>query len=263
MQKLLDGRKPFIMVTDPPYGVRYEPEWRNKAARSSTGMGNRHLGAGACGQVTNDPRAAWSTAYALSQATVAYVWHAGLFAGIVQQGLQAAGFETFAQIIWAKTRAAIGRGHYHWAHEPCWAAVRKGCTADFRGDRKNKTLWGDVIDNFSAKDPTQYAIRLDAQTVYTFPAECTTVWTIPHDKQVEGGHSTQKPIECMARPIRLHGGKGDDVYDPFLGTGTTMAAAEQLGRVCYGFEISPAYTAVILQRLKDAGMEPQLKAASA
>ena len=83
-----------------------------------------------------------------------------------------------------------------------------------------------------------------------------------NDKQIEGGHSTQKPVEAMARPIRNHGGKEDAVYDPFLGTGTTMVASEQLGRVCYGFEISPAYTAVILQRVKDAGMEPQLKTAA-
>jgi DNA modification methylase len=57
--------------------------------------------------------------------------------------------------------------------------------------------------------------------------------------------------------------KGDNVYDPFLGTGTTIVAAEQVGRECYGFEISPSYTAVILQRVKDAGMTPALKASSA
>lgn len=89
------------------------------------------------------------------------------------------------------------------------------------------------------------------------------MWYIKSDKAVKGGHSTQKPVECMARPIRLHGGPGDDVYDPFAGTGTTLIAAEQLGRVCYAFEVSPAYTAVILQRLTDAGMKPQLSAAAA
>jgi DNA modification methylase len=182
---------------------------------------------------------------------------------VVQQGLQAAGFETFAQIIWVKTRFAIGRGHFHWGHEPCWAAVRKGSAADFRGDRKQSTVWGDIIDNYSPKDSPLYATQIDSETVYAFPADLTTVWRLKNDKQVEGGHSTQKPVECMARPIRLHGGKGDDVYDPFLGTGTSIVAAEQLGRVCFGCEVSPAYTAVILQRLKDAGMDPQLKAASA
>jgi len=58
----------------------------------------------------------------------------------------------------------------------------------------------------------------------------------------------------MARPIRNHEG---DVYDPFLGSGTTMVAAEQLGRLCYGMEISPPYVAVALQRLADMGLEPR------
>ena len=61
-------------------------------------------------------------------------------------------------------------------------------------------------------------------------------------------HGTQKPIECMARPIRNHGMKDDDVYDPFLGSGTTLIAAEQLGRKCYGMEISPQYCDVIVKR---------------
>ncbi len=254
VEKLLAGHRPFIMVTDPPYGVEYDAQWRTDCGLQK---------GGARGKVTNDHRAAWSTAYALSHATVAYVWHAGLFASTVMQGLEAAGFEIFTQIIWAKPRFVIGRGHYHWAHEPCWAAVRKGCSADFRGDRKNQTVWGDIIDHYDPKNPPIYAARIDEQTVYAFPADCTTVWQIKPDKPVEGGHSTQKPIECMARPIRNHGGKYDSIYDPFLGTGTTMMAAEQLGRTCSGFEISPGYTAVILQRLKDAGLKPSLATAGA
>ncbi len=70
-------------------------------------------------------------------------------------------------------------------------------------------------------------------------------------------HGTQKPIECMARPIRNHGDKGDVVYDPFLGSGTTLIAAHQLERICYGIEIEPAYVDVILKRyLNFAGESP-------
>ena len=83
----------------------------------------------------------------------------------------------------------------------------------------------------------------------------SSVWDIALDKNVEGGHSTQKPVECMARPIRNHEG---DVYDPFLGSGTTMVAAEQLGRVCYGIEIEPRYTAVCLERMANMGLTPTL-----
>jgi len=61
-------------------------------------------------------------------------------------------------------------------------------------------------------------------------------------------HGTQKPVECMARPIRNHGGSEDDVYDPFLGSGTTLIAAEQLDRTCFGLELDPGYVDVIVER---------------
>ena len=59
-------------------------------------------------------------------------------------------------------------------------------------------------------------------------------------------HPTQKPIEVMSRAIRNH--NAPIVYDPFLGSGTTLIAAEQLGRKCYGMEISPQYCDVIVKR---------------
>ena len=83
----------------------------------------------------------------------------------------------------------------------------------------------------------------------------STIWGISVDRNVEGGHSTQKPLECMALPIRNHEG---DVYDPFLGSGTTMVAAEQLNRIFYGIELSEKYVAVILERMSGMGLEPKL-----
>lgn len=120
-----------------------------------------------------------------------------------------------AQIIWRKPRFAISRGHYHWQHEPAWYAVREGGgSAKWCGDRTQST-----VRDIDAKDQ-------DAETV----------------------HGTQKPVECMARPIRNHGGKGDDVYDPFVGSGTTLIAAERLGRRCFAMELSPAYADVCVTR---------------
>lgn len=216
--RLLNGAKPFIMVTDPPYGVEYDPEWRTKTEGLwTTGK------AVASGAVDNDDRLDWTETYKLFAGTVAYVWHAGRFAADLVVNLRDAGFEIRTQIIWRKPRFIISRGHYHWQHEPCWYAVRKGRSSKWCGDHSQ-----------------------------------STIWDIPLNRNTETGHSTQKPLECMARPIRNHGGKDDDVYDPFLGSGTTLIAAENLGRVCYGCEISAAYVAVILQRAKDAGMAPAL-----
>lgn len=242
VKKILKGETPFLMVTDPPYGVDYDPEWRQEAGRN---------GGGSMGKVTNDNRAKWSQAYVLSGATVAYVWHAARFAAEVSQGLQAAGYDIRSQIIWAKKRFAISRSDYHWAHEPCWYAVKHDCKAHYIGNRKQKTMWADIIDHWSPKDRT-YAVQLDEETILAFDAACTTVWEIAQDKAVEGGHSTQKPLECMARPIRNHGMPGDIVYDPFVGSGTTMVACENLRRKCRAVEISPDYCGVVLERMAAA-----------
>src|SRR5580765_3913486 len=94
--RLLDGATPFIMVTDPPYGVDYDPEWR---AEAGVNKNRRKMG-----EVTNDHRADWREAWELFKGPVAYVWHAGRYASTVQSSLEAVGFEIRSQIIWGKDR---------------------------------------------------------------------------------------------------------------------------------------------------------------
>jgi DNA modification methylase len=218
VERLLGGATPWLMITDPPYGVDYDPNWRQEAAAA----GHLAYAASRVGEVTNDDRIDWTDAWALSPADVVYCWHADRHASIVQASLEAAGYEIRCQIIWSKSNFPISRGHYHWRHEPCWYAVRKGRTANWVGDRKQ-----------------------------------TTVWEINLDRNVEGGHSTQKPVECMERPLRNHQG---DVYDPFGGTGSTLIAAHRVQRRSYLMEIAPAYCDVIVQRFRDhTGIEPELE----
>jgi DNA modification methylase len=209
--RLLEGATPALMVTDPPYGVEYNPNWRNEAAAA----GHLAYSARRVGKVDNDDRIDWSEAYKLFPGDVAYTWSPG-GDHIIQTGqaLIDSGFEIRNQIIWSKPHFPISRGHYTYQHEPCWYSVKKGSTAHWIGDGK-----------------------------------ASTVWDIALDKNVEGGHSTQKPLECMARPIRNHEG---DVYDPFLGSGTTLMAAENLQRRCFAIDIKPGYVAVALQRYRDA-----------
>jgi DNA modification methylase len=201
--RLLDGQKPFLMVTDPPYGVDYEPSWRAEAGVNK----NR----GKLGEVSNDHRPDWREAWELFKGPVAYVWHAGRFASTVQSSLESVGFDVRSQIIWAKDRFALSRGHYHWQHEPCWYAVRG--TAHWMGDRSQNTLW-----SVKAREDSGH------------------------------GHGTQKPVELMRRPILNHTKRGDAVYDPFLGSGTTLVAAELTERVCFGLELDPKYVDVIVLR---------------
>ncbi len=200
---LLGDVKPLLMVTDPPYGVEYDPEWRQRQGVSASKR---------TGKVRNDDRADWREAWALFPGAIAYVWHGALHATTVAESLQAEGFAIRAQIIWAKDRLVIGRGDYHWQHEPCWYAVRK--TGHCVGDRKQTTLW--TIANRNE----------DAETV----------------------HGTQKSVECMRRPMLNNSSPGQAVYESFMGSGTTLIAAESCGRVCLGMELDPLYVDVAVRR---------------
>jgi len=73
------------------------------------------------------------------------------------------------------------------------------------------------------------------------------VWEIPHLKS-ETGHGTQKPVECMKRPIENNSSPGQAIYEPFSGSGTTIIAAEMTGRVCHAIELDPAYVEVAVRR---------------
>jgi DNA modification methylase len=228
VEKALGGASPLLMVTDPPYGVEYDPAWRSIC--ESSGFGSKVK---ASGKVANDDKADWSDAWSLFHGDVVYVWHAGLFASVVQASIESAGFIPRAQIIWAKPSLTLSRGDYHWQHEPCWYAVRKGKKGLRNDDRKQTTLWEVAGINPAGRSADK------------------------NDTVV--GHGTQKPVECMARPIRNH--DSEFVYEPFSGSGTTIIACEQLGRKCRAIEISPAYVAVALQRWADAtGKTPKLVA---
>jgi len=208
------------MVTDPPYGVKYDPKWREKYDNFK-----RH----AVGKVSNDDRADWKNAYSLFPGNIAYVWHGGLHATTVAENLTACGFALRAQIIWRKQHFVFSRGDYHWQHEPCWYAV-KG-TGSWTGDRKQATIWD--IENLNPLGG--------------------------NSKEKATGHGTQKPVECMRRPILNHANPGQAVYDPFMGSGTTIIAAESTGRIAYGLEIDPVYVDVIVKRWEEfTGKKAQL-----
>jgi DNA modification methylase len=208
VDQVLAGVRPHLMVTDPPYGVNYDPAWREDA-------GLTEGSAIAKGKVLNDDRADWREAWSLFPGDVAYVWHGALHATTVAQSLEACGFAVRSVIIWDKTRLVIGRGDYHWQHEPAIYCVRKGKTGHWSGGRNQ-----------------------------------TTVWSIPHRRNASG-HGTEKPVECMRRPIENNSAPGQAVYEPFSGSGTTIIAAEMSGRACHAIELNPAYVDVAVRRWQD------------
>jgi DNA modification methylase len=223
--RLLDSATPVLMVTDPPYGVDYDPAWRKRA-----GLGRLRQ----TGTVANDDRIDWAAAYQLFVGDVAYVWHAGVHAAEVATSLETCGLRIRSQIIWAKQHFALSRGDYHWQHEPCWYAVREGRSSHWCGDRSQSTLW--QIANLNP---------------------------IGGSSEEATGHGTQKPVELMRRSILNNSERGDVVYDPFLGSGTTLIAAEKTARNCHGHDIDPRYVDVIVRRWqKSTGKQAVLEADS-
>ncbi len=216
VNRVLSSQEPILMVTDPPYGVEYDPSWRI----GKVGITKKIK---ATGKVKNDDQANWALAYSLFPGSVIYVWHDGKSSTEVSKDIQDSEFEIISQIIWVKQNFAISRGDYHWQHEPCWYAVKKGHKHNWQGARDQSTTW--EISNQNA-----FGNKNDEERT---------------------AHSTQKPLECMARPIKNNTAEGEGVYDPFIGSGTTLIAAEFLNRICYGIELSPAYCDIIVNRWKN------------
>ena len=225
VSRLLGDQKPFLMVVDPPYGIELDSEWRDRAHLNKRGPAEpsylKHRTKGhQQTTISGDTRADWSEAFALVPSLeVAYVWHASKFTREVLDGLLRIGFVHHQQIIWDKGRAVLTRTHYWFGHEPAWY-VRK----------KNAPWYGKAGEN-------------------------STIWNSPSPKFIMGGskeekfdHPTQKPVALMRKSILNHTKSGELVYDPFLGSGTTLAAAEVTGRACYGLELDPKYVDVVVER---------------
>ena len=251
--RLLEGSKPTLLSTDPPYGVSLDPTWRdglqgpragdhfqsgidgqhdnNNAPRAVPGAHTRTLGHKNT-TLQGDARVDWSEAFELVPSLqVGYVWHAGVHAAAVADGLTRIGFEIVSQIIWDKGLFAMGRSWYHWGHEPCWVVRKPGSKVPFLGQRNQ-----------------------------------ATIWRVPSPKMVMGGsteekldHPTQKPVLLSEAPIRNHLQRDELVYDPFLGSGTTLIAAERLGRRCYGMELDAKYAQIAIDRWEKFTGQPAVR----
>ena len=213
VDKLLNSANPILMVTDPPYGVNYEPEWRNHAREGNDSKNT--------GKVLNDDRYDWSDTYSLFTGDVVYIWHSASYTHKFAESIENTGFQLVNLIIWNKQHFVLSRGDYHHKHEPCWYAVRKGQKVkhNWQGRRDQSTVWDIDNNNYGAKA-----------------------------KEEQTGHGTQKPLECMLRPILNNSKKGQSVYDPFGGSGTTLIACEKSDRNCYMMELSPVYIDIIIAR---------------
>jgi len=214
VEKLIADKKPNLMVTDLPYGVKLDQSRRDKA------MGEKSMGKGNTNVVENDERADWYDAWALFPGSIAYVWHASSFTDVVMDSLRRADFEIKQQIIWNKNILVMGRSYYHWKHEPCWYAVKRGADHNWKGDRKQVTVWDGKIPNHIMSGSTEDKTK----------------------------HPTQKPIMVYEIPIENQTLVNDYLYEPFGGSGSCVIACEKHQRRSLTMELSEKYCDMIINR---------------
>lgn len=141
-----------------------------------------------------------------------YVFHADTEGLNFRKAFKDAGFYLSGCCIWKKNSLVLGRSPYQWQHEPCLYGWKKKGKHQWFSDRKQTTIW-EYERPKSSKD-----------------------------------HPTMKPIQLMAYPIQNSSMRGTIVLDPFLGSGSTLIAADQTGRVCYGIELDEKFVDVIVKR---------------
>ncbi|HXN77541.1 MAG TPA: DNA methyltransferase [Candidatus Dormibacteraeota bacterium] len=223
VRRVLADATPRLLLTDPPYGVELDMEWRDRAGLNSLGLaehsymrkeGHRNT------RISGDTKADWSDAFALVPSLdTAYVWHASAFSIEVGAGLRRIGFDLKQQIIWRKPHFALSRQHYHWQHEPCWYA-RKRRALPFRGSRDQSTIW----------DAASPKMLMTGST----------------EEKVD--HPTQKPVALYVRPIKNHLKPGECFYEAFCGSGTAIVAAEQTRARCHAIELDPTFADIAVSR---------------
>lgn len=225
VDRLFAGERAACVFTDPPYGVSYAGNTKPwDVIKGDTKQGD-DLMAMLVGAFKNAVRI-------VTEKAAFYIWHPSATREDFAAAMKAAGLIERQYIIWAKPGITLGHADYNWAHEPCFYAVKQGDSPAFYGDRTQSTIW-------RAAWQTKAAILQGPDTA-------STVWEIGRDHGYK--HPTQKPVELARRAMANSTKAGDIVADLFLGSGSTLIAAEVMGRRCFGTELDPAYVDIIVKR---------------
>jgi len=238
---LMNGRKADMVLTDPPYNVNYSGKGKN----TSNKIANDHMDSGTFQDFLHKAFDTMKTG--TKQTAPWYICHASSSQREFENAMNDVGLETKAQIIWVKPVASFGWGDYRWMHEPIFYATLEKKAAKFYGDRKQYTIW--------KEDYTDEQIAKAVRRAYEKATNgASTVWEFARDNGYV--HPTQKPVLLCAKAIENSSKDEDIVLDGFLGSGSTMVAAHQLDRICYGIEMEPRYCQAIIDRMIE--LEPEL-----
>ena len=216
---VMNGERAALMNTDAPYGISYDnaalgPNRKDYSSIANDELSDERL------QAFLELAFRAAKDHALKDNAAWYMWHAHLTQGYFAAAAAAAGVILHRQIIWVKDRLILGRGMYHWKHEPCFMGWVDGHRppdyGEGDGERTQTTAW--EIKGVGVTDRREFE------------------------------HATPKPIALFAIPVVKHTLKGEVCYEPFSGSGPQIIACEQLDRRCFAIEIAPEYVDVAIKR---------------
>jgi len=211
VERLMNGAKASLCWTDPPYGVEYVGKTKDK-------LEIKNDGADGLFDLLNNSFIS-ADKEALNEGSPIYICHPGAAQGLVfGDAIRSVGWRLHETLIWLKDSMVLGHSDYHLKHEPIYLCYKPG---DGRFGRGGNNWYGSNSE--------------------------TSVLEFSRPKKSEE-HPTMKPIDLVAHCIKNSSKRGDIVYDPFLGSGTTLIACEKMGRTCYGIEIYPTFCDVIIKR---------------
>lgn len=232
---LMNGTKADMVFTDPPYNVDYKGSGEN----TDQGIMNDKMSDEAFDTFLTEAfkRIAENT----KKTAGCYIFHSHKTASDFEKALAATGFHIDTQLIWNKPSAGMGANDYRTKHEPFFYAYLSKEDKNFYGDRTGTTVW-------KIPQEEDKAFKWFKKQQESLEKGESTVWTMSRANVNEYVHPTQKPAELPAVAMTKSSKPDDIVLDTFLGSGTTLIAAEKTGRICYGMELDEKYVDVIIER---------------
>ena len=238
VEKLCGGGLADMLLTDPPYNV------------DVTGRTDKKL------KIDNDSfndesefldfliRAFKASSSVMKDGAAAYIWLASTHLPTFSSAMVDSGITWRQVLVWVKNTFSLGRQDYQWRHELCLYGWKPGAPHYFTNSRSESTVY-----EYSSKEPDKMTKGELLELVKSMSDGRDATDVLRFDKpSANEDHPTMKPVRLFAYLIRNSSKKGQTVLDPFGGSGTSVIAAEQMGRRCFCMEIDPHYCDVIIER---------------
>lgn len=235
IEKLTEGGRADMLLTDPPYNISYT----GKTTDALTIQGDSYNTESEFEEFLTNTLSV--IVRFMKDGAASYLFMASMHLPALMSAMACSGINPKQLLVWVKNTFALGRQDYQWRHEHCVYGWKDG-RHYFFDSRQESTVYEDQID------PERMTKQELADTLKSI-VENKATDVLKFDKPSRNAeHPTMKPVKLFAYLMRNSSKKGQIVIDPFAGSGTTLIAAEQLGRTCWAMEVDPKYVDVIVAR---------------